>query len=89
MLAGVVVEHASQVLFGLLHAADLVYEVHVPGGPPELAAGDRTQADVLLHPDRVANRDVLDGPQVIGEIVPLAASSRACSRARGRSRPPT
>jgi hypothetical protein len=52
------VEHAPQVLLGFLHTAHLVYEVHVPGGPPEPAVGDRAQADVLLHPDRVANRVV-------------------------------
>src|SRR6266566_3868200 len=65
-VAGLVVEHAAQVLFGLLHAGDLVYEVHMPGGPPELAVGDRAQPDVCLHRDRVADRGVLDGPQVIG-----------------------
>src|SRR2546429_451603 len=65
-VAGLVVEHAAQVLFGLLHTGDLVYEVHMPGGPPELAVGDRAQPDVCLHRDRVADRGVLDGPQVIG-----------------------
>jgi hypothetical protein len=65
-VAGLVVEHAPQVLFGLLHPGNLVYEVHVPGGPPELAVGDRAQPDVVLHPDRVADRVVLGGPQVIG-----------------------
>src|SRR5262249_1963813 len=49
----------------LLHPGDLVYEVHVPGGPPELAVGDRSQPDVVLHPDRVADRVVLGGPQII------------------------
>jgi hypothetical protein len=65
-VAGLVVEHAPQVLLGLLHASDLVYEIHVPGGPPELAVGDRAQPDVRLHRDRLADRGVLDGAQVIG-----------------------
>src|SRR6185437_6139545 len=65
-VAGLVVEHAPQVLLSLLHARDLVYEVHVPGGAPELADGDRPQPDLLLHPDRLADRVVLGGPQVTG-----------------------
>src|SRR4029077_8879696 len=44
---------------------DLVYEIHVPGGSPELAVGDRAQPDVRLHRDRLADRGVLDGAAVI------------------------
>src|SRR4029077_15393153 len=64
-VAGLVVEHAPQVLLDLLHTGDLVYEIHVPGGPPELAVGDRAQPDVRLHRDRLADRGVLDGAAVI------------------------
>ena len=39
---------------------ELVDEVHVPGGAAELAVRGRAQADLLLHPDRLADRLVLD-----------------------------
>jgi hypothetical protein len=67
-VAALVGEDAPQALVGLLYAGDFVYEVQVPGGPPERAVSDWAQADVLLHPYRVANRVVLDGTQVIGEM---------------------
>ena len=37
-------------------AAELVDEVHVPGGAAELPVGGRLQADLLLHPHDLADR---------------------------------
>ena len=51
---------------------------------------DDLQPDLLLQPDRVADRVVLDGPRARRpRACPAAASSRACSSAGGRSRLPT
>ena len=43
-----------------------VDEVHVPGGPPELAVGGRLQAHLLLHPYRPDDLVILDRAQVSG-----------------------
>ena len=54
---------------------ELVDEVHVPGRAPEFAVGRGLQADLLLLADDVADRVVLDRPQLVvvdaprGEIV--------------------
>ena len=45
-------------------AAELVDEVHVPGGAAELAVGRALQPDVALHLDDVADRVVLDRAQL-------------------------
>jgi hypothetical protein len=37
----------------------------VPRGPAELAVGRRLEANLLLHPDRVADRLVLDRLQLL------------------------
>src|SRR5262249_52062522 len=43
-----------------------VDEVHVPGGAAELAVGRRSQPGVLLHPDDLGDRLVLNGAQLGG-----------------------
>ena len=71
-------------------AAELVDEVHVPRAAAELAVGRDLEADVLLHPHRVADRLVLDGAQLVGvDRARRRARSRACSSSGGRSRLPT
>jgi hypothetical protein len=47
-------------------AAELVDEVHVPGGAAELAVGRRPQPTVLLLAHDVADRLVLDAAQLVG-----------------------
>ena len=65
-VALVAVKMHGDVLLDLLHAADLVHEVHVPRRAAELAVGDALQADVLLHLHDRADRIVLDGLQLRG-----------------------
>ena len=65
-VALVAVEVHRDVLLDLLHAADLVHEVHVPGRAAELAVGDALQADVFLHLHDSADRVVLDRLQLRG-----------------------
>ena len=65
-VALVAVEVHGDVLLDLLHAADLVHEVHVPRRAAELAVGDALQADVLLHLHDGADRIVLDCLQLRG-----------------------
>ena len=45
-------------------AADLVEEIHVPGGAAEFAVGDALQADFLLQLDHVADRIVFDAAEI-------------------------
>ena len=63
--APVVAEARLHRVLRALDAAELVDEVHVPGGAAQLPVGDRAQADLLLHRDRVANRLVLGGAQLL------------------------
>ena len=65
-VALLVVELDLDLLVGLVDAVELVDEVHVPRRAAELTVGGRLEADLLLHPDRVANRLVLDSPQLVG-----------------------
>src|SRR5690606_9028413 len=60
-----VAEPDRDVALDLAHAAELVDEVHVPGGAAELAVGGRPQADVLLHLDDLADLLVLDAAQLV------------------------
>ena len=59
-VALVAVKMHGDVLLDLLHAADLVHEVHVPRRAAKFAVGDALQADVLLHLHGSADRIVLD-----------------------------
>ena len=63
MVARGVGELHRQVARRLGYPADLVDEVHVPGGPAELPVGGRLQADLLLHPHRAGDLLVLDRAQ--------------------------
>src|SRR4051794_18816103 len=45
--------------------ADPVDEVHMPGAAAEFAVGHAFQADLLLHLDDIADRGVLDAPQLL------------------------
>ena len=58
------------VLLHLLHAADGVEEVHVPGRPAVLAVGHRQQAHLLLHAHGLHHRRVLHGAQARGVQAP-------------------
>ena len=61
-------------LFGMAHdSAELVDEVHVPRGSAELAVRRDPQPDVLLHLHRLADRVVLDRPQLTGVDSPRRA----------------
>ena len=51
-------------------AAELVDEVHVPGGAAELAVGGHAQPDVLLHLHGFADRLVLDRTQLVAVDAP-------------------
>ena len=53
----------GQVARRLGYPANLVDEVHMPGGPAELSVGGRLQADLLLHPHRAGDLLVLDRAQ--------------------------
>ena len=73
-VALVAVELDREPLFGMPHdAAELVDEVHVPGGAAELAVGCHAQPDVLLHLHRLADRLVLDRPQPVAVDAPRGA----------------
>jgi hypothetical protein len=58
--APVVEELHVQPLVGLGDAVELIDEIHVPRGAPELSVGRRLQTDVVLHGDDIADRRVLD-----------------------------
>ena len=62
--------HVEALALDLLHAAELVDEVHVPGGAAELAVGRGLQPDLLLHGHDFADRLVLHRPQPIGVDAP-------------------
>ena len=87
-----VAEVHLDLLVGLAHAVELVDEVHVPRRAPELAVGRGLQPDVLLHAHDVADRVVLDGPQLVerdrsvrrGRRGPRAGSSGAAGCRRDR-----
>ena len=69
---------------GLVDAAELVDEVHVPGRTAELAVGRGPQADVFLHPYDVGDGRVLDGAQVIvGDLAGRALCRARSTRRRG------
>ena len=80
--APVVAEAGLHRVLRALDAAELVDEVHVPGGAAQLAVGDRAQTDLLLHRDRVANRLVLRGAQLLRGQAALVVRSRAPPAAR-------
>jgi hypothetical protein len=50
----------------LLDPVELVDEVHVPGGPAELAVGRALEAEVFLHAHDVGDGSVLDRAQLVG-----------------------
>jgi len=60
-----VAELHAHVVLRPLHAAKPVDKVHVPGGPAELPVRRGLQAHLLLHPDDLAYRLVLRGPQPV------------------------
>src|SRR5439155_15930507 len=53
-------------LVGSADAIELIDEVHVPRGTPELPVGRRLEPYVLLHPHDGADGLVLPGPEVLG-----------------------
>src|ERR1019366_10611161 len=50
-----------EVILNLGRTTQLIQEIHVPRGAPELAVGNALQPDVFLHLHDVADRSVLDG----------------------------
>ena len=76
-VARLVVEVDPERLLRSDDAAQLVDEIHVPGGAPELAVRRGAQAGLLLHLHRLADRLVLD----LAEPLPGKAPVRDC-RAR-------
>ena len=82
-----VMELHFQVAGRLGHAAEGIDEVHVPGGAAELPVGGRLQAHLLLHPHRLGDLHVLDGPQVSrrdpagGEVVAGLVQARRAQQA--------
>ena len=63
--------------FAHFHALELLEEIDVEEGAPELAVGDAVQAPVLLHLDDLADRAVLDLAQRGGvDLAFLAAGAR-------------
>ena len=87
-----VVELDLDVAGDLLHAAELVDEVHVPGRAAKLTVGRALEPDVALHLDDLADRVVLDRAQIAGRRsarrrtahAPAAAASAAAGCRRGR-----
>ena len=78
-----VAEVHHQLLVGAVDPAELVDEVHVPGRPAELAVGRGLQADLLLHPDDVADRGVLGRAQrLVGELAGSVAGPGVEQRRR-------
>jgi hypothetical protein len=65
-VALLIVEGGQQRAWHLGDAADLVDEVHVPGGAAELAVGHRPQPRLPLQRDHLADRVVLDRAQLPG-----------------------
>src|SRR5260370_40495554 len=59
-VALLVVELDREIVLHLGDAADLVEEIHVPGGAAVLAVGDALEADLLLHLHRLGHGVVLD-----------------------------
>src|SRR5207248_3070073 len=64
--AGLVLELDVQDAIGLLDAADLIEEIHVPGTAAELAVGDTFEAELGLHRDRTADAVILATAQGLG-----------------------
>ena len=77
-------------LVSLVDAVELVDEVHVPRRTAELTVGGGLEADLLLHPHRIANRVVFDSPQLVGgQPAPLRELLAGRSSSGGLSRLPT
>src|SRR5438270_98553 len=55
----------AQLLIGLRDAADLIEKIHMPGAAAKLAVGHPSKPDLLLHPDHVADRRILDAAQFL------------------------
>ena len=72
-----------------LDALELLQKVDVEIGAPELAVGDALQPEILLEPDDVADRRVLDGTQLVLGDRSLLERSRASSSSLGRRKLPT
>ena len=68
---------------------ELLQEVEVEPGPPELAVGHAVEPDRLDPRDGSGDGLVLDGPQIGGGLVPLATAALAARTAAGRRRLPT
>jgi hypothetical protein len=79
----------ERVVGDLLDAAELVDEVHVPGGAPELAVGRAAQADRLLVGDPLADGVVLDCAQLVGVDPSRGVVLTRLQQRLGRSRLPT
>ena len=65
----------AHVAFLQLQAAQSAHEVVVPERAPVFAVGDRLQAHSLLHPDRVPDRLVFDGPQLAAGVEPVRSEA--------------
>ena len=73
-----VVEVHEQLLVGAVDALELVDEVHVPGGPPELPVGDALQPKIALHGDDLVDAPVLDLTQRLGVDPPGLVVGSGC-----------
>ena len=62
--AALVAEPDVQNLLGLADPADPVKKIHMPRAAAELAIGDALEPDLPLHPHDIANRRILDPPQL-------------------------
>src|SRR5205823_2768523 len=68
--ARLIAEPDGEALLAPADATELVDEVHVPGGPPELAVGGGPKPDVFLHGYDRPDRLVLGGPKLLTRQVP-------------------
>ena len=68
--AALVAELDAQNLLGLADPADPVKKIHMPRAAAELAIGDALEPDLLLHPHDIADRRILDPPQLRGRNPP-------------------
>jgi len=81
------VEGRQQVPRYLGDPADLVDEVHVPGGPAELTVGRGLKAHLPLERDGLADLDILDrrklrgGDHPCGQVVPRVLQPRGPQQA--------
>ncbi len=66
-------ERHFHLVLELLDAADGIFEIHEPVDAAELAIGHRLQADIFLTPHHLANRLVLDVPQLFAGDFSLRA----------------